>query len=131
MMISANYVNGLELRIRELTAERNELIQRNAELVAMVAGRDALLNNLSKWIDQLPVPTKSATSWLMRIDGVMKESPNQHLRQIQADAVRDFILWGTLKMDPEFAEFKDSAETYIAQLDDKKAYAARVKAGEV
>lgn len=82
--------NLAEAAFNHATAERDEAIaeleQQNAELMTQVAGRDALLNNLSKWIGQLPVPTKSATSWLIRIDGVMKESPAQCLRQIQADA---------------------------------------------
>lgn len=83
-------------------AERDAALAQNAELAAQVAGRDALLNNLSKWIEQLPVPTKSATSWLMRIDGVMKESPNQALRQIQAGAGRaGFIDGAEYFIDPD------------------------------
>jgi hypothetical protein len=63
-----------------------EAAERLDELVLQLAGRDALLNNLSKWINDLPWPTKSASLWLIRIDGVMKESPSESLRRIQAEA---------------------------------------------
>lgn len=119
-------ISQLSNQVVELQNARDGLERANAELVTQVAGRDALLNNLSKWIEQLPVPTKPATSWLMRIDGVMKESPNQHLRQIQADAGRAGFVAGYVKCwhDCHGTEAPEHVVPYLSN-----QYAAKVRQG--
>ncbi len=99
-----------------------EAAERLDELVLQLAGRDALLNNLSKWINDLPWPTKSASLWLIRIDGVMKESPSESLRQIQAEAVQEFAnnICGDCSTD---FQCRLSAEA--------DQYAERIRRGEV
>lgn len=47
-------------------------------------------------------------------DGVEDLNPYvyEFATALAADAVRDFVKWGTVEMDPEFAEFKDCAEEF-------------------
>ena len=71
-----------------LHVENCDIKRVNAELLAQVEVRDALLRNISSWIGKLPVPTKSATSYMLRIDGVIKETPAACLAQVKADAGR-------------------------------------------
>lgn len=47
------------------------------------------------------------------LTAVVKSTSRQCLAEIKAQAVRDFVYWGTVNLDPEFAEFKDCAETFV------------------
>lgn len=114
---------------------RQELIAQNAELVAQVEalkhkGR-RLVKQAERALDFDIGNYHALKGSAYALDDAIDATPTQHLRDIQAEAVRDFILWGTLRVDPEFAEFKDCAEVFIKQLGTFDGRAERVKAGEV
>ena len=54
-MISANYVDGLELRIKELAAERDAALAKNAELVKFTI--DEVFHNLF-YSASSPIPAR-------------------------------------------------------------------------
>jgi hypothetical protein len=47
------------------------------------------------------------------LDNAIDTTASICLAQVKADAVRDFVYWGKLNVDPEFCEFEDCAETFI------------------
>lgn len=128
MMISANYVNGLELRIRELTAERNELIQRNAELVAQVSRMQTFIRLAAeKWKDY---PALEPT--FLNLLRIANQQPEEALRQIQAEAVEDAVTYLAESIPDKSHEsviFRDGY-VYISTRY-LREYANRIKAGEV
>ena len=83
-MISANYVDGLELRIKELATERNELQQQNAELVAQL-----------RMIRKIFRDESLSTSEKMRkMPFVIDLTPEKCLREIQAEAHKEGFIAG-------------------------------------
>ena len=97
-------------------------------LAAQVEARDALLRNISNWISKLPVPTKSATSYMIRIDGVIKETPAACLAQVKADAGRAGYVDGYEKCFREVYGTKPNADSVDEYAD---SYAERIKQGGI
>jgi hypothetical protein len=76
-MISSNYVDGLELRIKDLTAERDALAAQVKQL------RDAatpVVNDYFNWLEVNEIDTKDLTPSYQRIFDMMTALNNQ-LRQ--------------------------------------------------
>lgn len=124
-MISANYVDGLELRIKELTAERNNVLAQNSELVAQV---DQLKELARFWIAQSEPRNASKqeyNTWLAlgHNSTVMAATPTQHLRDRDAEAGRAGFVAGCEYAGDGFCSIPD------AQAADQ--YAEKVRRGEV
>ena len=128
-MISANYVDGLELRIRELTAERDAALAREAELVAQVENLRYVARELSGCIDEYEgLEEKSLRNAMFdfnrRLQVRIPATPTQCLRDIQAEAGRAGFLEGVRQMaENEIGWFGNDADSCANH------YALRVKAG--
>lgn len=116
-MINPNYVDGLELKIKELIAERDAALAQNAELAAQVETFKSLFtgvkgvcsdNDFSEPFYKIPA---------IDADLALQKSPSQCLRQIQADAILSAIKF-----------FKGSRDIDVEALE---SYANRVKDGEL
>lgn len=82
-----------------------------AERKALTAQVEALRNAASHiLVQKRPDARRKAFAILT---AVIKLTPQQCLNEIKAQAVRDFVYWGTVNLDPEFAEFEDCAETFV------------------
>lgn len=96
MMINPNYVDGLELKIKELAAERDAALAHNAELVAQV---DSLKSAIQMACDAFRMyemstddyPSFAHVGMIEKLHVSLDETPAQRLRHIQADAGRAAI----------------------------------------
>lgn len=95
-------INQQREQIAQLTAERDALLAQNHVLITS-----------AKFILDVKLPSSKRKAYAALADAVNK-TPQQHLAEIRANAVRDFVYWGTVTLDPEFAEFKDCAETFAS-----------------
>lgn len=100
--------------VKSLIAERDAALAQNAELVAQV----------EFWKDTAEDCATMGTKVeaCHRFEAALKKSPPQHLQDIQADAVSDFIEFMHKSRDCQLCEKSLNAATQ---------YAERVKAGEV
>lgn len=64
----------LMTRIKAVFADINQQYCVN-EVKAQAVSYAALLKSIERWIEKLPVPTPSATHYLMKIDRAFKENP--------------------------------------------------------
>ena len=122
-MISANYVDGLELRIRELTAERDAALAQNAELVAQVEIVRSGLIDARKWVDERNNVCDKAKDFCDTLTDIIESTPTQCLRDIQAEAGRAGFV------EASQYNFTVVSDHFINGHADE--YAERVKAGEV
>lgn len=131
-MINPNYVDGLELKIKELAAERDAALAQSAELVAQ---NNLLLDSLKYAENKLYilVNTDGGLSKQVRTDALkafdnvkntIAATPQQCLRQIQADAGRAGFIAGLEWL----ADYDGNPDVSVAAVANQ--YAERVKAGE-
>ena len=125
-MISANYVDGLELRIKELTAERDAALAREAEL------QTRNLEQLNNCLTALQIANKRIENLEKYNLDLANESHNKsnmiaYERSKNADAGRAGFIAGVSAC----SDYIDSY--YVGMVTDADAdqYAERVKAGEV
>ena len=109
-------------KIEKLTAERDNALAQNAELVAQV---EALGDKLSEVVSLLDVDGMTAVQWLLDncqdIESLLEFEPEQHLRERDAEVLSKFI---------EFMHKSSDCQLCEKSLEIASQYAERVKAGE-
>jgi hypothetical protein len=79
-MINANYVDGLELRIIELIAERNTALDQNTKLAAQITLIKHWHEDCGKWPD--------TTAEMEKLERLLATTPAACLAQVKAEAGR-------------------------------------------
>ena len=139
-MISANYVDGLELRIRELqkkiSDEANASLHLIAESKSLKAERDALSQKLraaqheaealAATVEALRDAWEAvkATDWNKPLEEAFATTPQQHMRDVRAEAIS-----GALKILSHRWKSDTEGDAAFVRVSELIEYAERVRAG--
>lgn len=104
----------------DLVPESNAVLcERIADLTRESSGLQAQIERLSRLSQHLSFELAhdenyKTSNTFCDLQDALAATPAQCFAEVRAQAVRDFIQWGIQKVDPEFSEFADCAEHYIA-----------------